>query len=250
MKNVCAFTSVCEDDARWIDQFQAEAERLALPYVIHLDRCSNETRSRFVRHDWCVNYTSNKRDEFNETHKQFPFDVLVREGDRHDGAGGKYDWAMAWDVDETHAPNARVVMDEMLEREAYRGTDMIDVRWLNLWESPDRVRTDGAFQTGHRVRFFNLRGGRSYKWYDPKVNGPRLLRNGKWQHKPDEYRVSKRSDFVVLHWGMMTKELRDEHRARWDRIYGRHGGNPYGFWNFACDESITPRVEKLEDVLK
>ncbi len=54
-----------------------------------------------------------------------------------------------------------------------------------------------------------------------------------------------RYDLVSLHWGLMTKRHRDEHRERWNKIYGEHSGgkNPYGLWDWVCDETITPTIK-------
>lgn len=225
MRSVCAFTSVCEEDRCWLPQYVAEAERLRLPFVMLFDRCSPATIDLAAGHPLCVRWLlRTQRDgEFDERCKQPAFDVVVRLG---------YQWAMAWDVDETYEADAPRKIAEITELKA----DWVDVRWLNLWEDVHHVRTDGPFQSGHRMKFYNLQDGRTWQFDQPCVNGAKL-KSVNWVG------VEAKHDLVCLHHGMMTRELRELHKERWDRIYNtatRGDGNPYGFWNYALDEATYP----------
>lgn len=234
--SVCAYACICEEDAVWITQFQAEADRLAMPYVIYLDGCSVGTRKRFHEHRLCVRVTTSgiPRPEFDETVKQHPFDEVVREG---------YDWAMSWDVDETYERDAENKIREIRKTDA----DYVDVRWLNLWGSPDRIRMDGVFAGGHRVKFYNLK---TYRWkFDHKITNGAKAVDRKGDPVGDRARGVKH-DLVCLHWGMMTRELREMHKARWDRIYtAAVGANPYGFWDYALNEETNPPVTAPHEYL-
>jgi hypothetical protein len=220
---------VCEEDAGWLEQYQAEADRLEMPHVVHLDRCSALTRWRVAAHRLCVGTTRQDGPavEFRETHKQMALDVV---------AGLGYDWAMAWDVDETYEAGARQLIAEACE--AAGEADCIDIRWLNLWGDVRHIRADGSWLAGHRVKMLNLQGGRRWRFDHPITNGPKLVgREG----------VTVRHPLVCLHHGMMTPEMRRMHKARWDRIYStalRGDPNPYGFWASAIeseDQAVTVR---------
>lgn len=225
---VCAFTSVCLEDAHWAPQYLAEATRIGVPYVVHYDRCRPEDSQLFRYLDksqLCVGrtFSDSGTREFDERHKQAPFNLV---------AALEYDWAMAWDIDETYA--AEFPLKLLAECTA----DYVDVRWLNLWGDKDHVRIDRGFAEGHRVKFYNLRG-RKWVFDHPITNGAKLV-----GRDPVLARVY---EFVCLHWGMMSPALRRMHKDRWDRIYStalRGDPNPYGFWKDAVEtetDAVTVR---------
>ena len=227
---VCAFTAVCEEDYDWVGQYLDEAQRLRLPFAVHLDRCSASTRTRMVVHPLCVasTYQQYPAVEFTEQHKQGILDKVADLG---------YDWAMAWDVDETYERHFTDLLTT-LGHEPQSKFDQVSVRWLNLWGDRDRVRVDQRFGSMRRVKFYNLQGGRRWDFDHPITNGAKLAGDGEaeWQ-----------SGAVCLHHGMMTPALRRLHRERWDRIYStalRGDPNPYSFWKNAIEteaEAVTIR---------
>jgi hypothetical protein len=228
---VVAFTSVCEEDACWIPQYLAEAERLSLPFVMHFDRCSLETKGKVISHHLFVGATFQDvpSKEFNEQHKQEVLNLAQAKG---------ASWAMAWDIDETYQRNTsflRSLQEGLLEPLA----DQLQVRWLNLWETPEWVRIDGPFDSPKRVKFYNLQGGR--KWvFDHKITNGAKLVGGR---EPELALIP----FVCLHWGLMTHELRKQHKERWDRIYSKAlkgDPNPYGIWQYALNPNIQPSLLK------
>lgn len=259
---VCAFTAVCEEDARWLPQYLAEAERLGMPFAVHFDRWQNAKghikdgpvrglMQRVQRHRLCVGYTLSRdySAEFTEQHKQPVFDLV---------AGRDFDWAMAWDVDETYERLAPEKLQALLETDA----DQIQCRWLNLWGDSTTVRADGDWLLGRRVKFYNLLSGR-WHFDHPITNGAKLLKSpppprkghrpmhtsGAWQPQFRTDVVVKRVDLVCLHWGMMTPELRRLHKERWDRVYTTAvGNNPYGFWRNAL-ETEDKAVLEVHDYL-
>ena len=221
--DIGVFTCICEEDAIWIDQYLAEIERLDLPYATHLDRCSNRTKARMTSHANCIGFDeqNNHAIEFEERHKQGVFDLV---------AGAGYQWALAWDIDETWERDAPKKIASLSDVDA----DYLTCRWLNLWNDAQHIRIDGAFEKGHRVKFYRL--DRTWRFDHPITNGAK-------NDSPDT--ALGRLDLVCLHHGLMTRELRLQHKERWDRIYStalRGDQNPYGFWKFACDESIEPTV--------
>lgn len=224
--SVCAYTAVCEEDSCWIPQYLSEVERLKLPFVMHADRCSRATIELFFRHPYCldVTYQNNPRIEFEERHKQRPFDVILRNG---------YNWAMAWDIDETYEKGAPAKLLGIQTLDA----DYVDVNWVNLWNDPEHIRVDGTFGEGHRVKFYNLKT-MLWKFDHAITNGAKPVAswNGPIYGAPEAKLV--RYDLVCLHWGMMTPELRRLHKERWDRIYStalKGDPNPYGFWRHAIE---------------
>jgi hypothetical protein len=221
--SVCAFTSVCEEDSCWVGKYLTESYRLELPFAVHLDRCSAGTKRRFYKHHLCVGITENKNPsrEFTEQHKQGVFDLVLRRG---------FDWAFAWDVDETYERDAAEKINVALGRPE----DLLTVRWVNLWGDEEHVRTDGPFRESRRAKFYRLKTIR-WKFDNPVVNGAYADRPSTLGH----------TDLHCLHWGLMTEELRRLHKERWDRIYGRAvGANPYGMWNYTLDTSVTPTIEE------
>jgi hypothetical protein len=225
--NVCAFTSVCEEDACWLPQYLREAERLAMPFAMLLDRCSEATAELVRSHPLCVGVA--RRDaagEFTEDCKQAAFDIAVASGAT---------WAMAWDVDETYERDARRKIDDI----AAMDVDYVDVRWVNLWGDERHVRVDGAFGGGHRVKFYHLRR-RRWRFTHTITNGPKMVdRRGEVVSGGERERAAK-YDLVCLHHGMCTPELRRMHKDRWDRIYtAAVGNNPLGFWNYAIETEAS-----------
>lgn len=230
---VMAFTSICEEDACWLPQYLAEAERLSLPFVIHFDRCGSDTKEKVTEHPLCLSWTSQDRPavEFNEQHKQGLIDILIRV--RKMGRA-KVNWAMAWDVDETYQRNA-TFLQFMQAGLLNPTTDQLQVTWLNLWETPEWIRVDGPFGAPKRVKFYNLQEDRKWVFDHPITNGAKLV---------DRQEVE--TDFIAftcLHWGLMTHELRKQHKERWDRIYStalRGDPNPYKIWEYALNPNVKP----------
>jgi len=228
--SVCFFTAVCEEDEKYVNRYLEEVTRLDIPFAMHFDRCSVRFKSRFQGHPLLVARTSQDDPdiEFTEMHKQDILNKVIR---------AKFSWACALDIDETWEKNAKQKIDEVTQRDC----DVIDIRWMNLWDSPEYVRVDPPF-CGHRAKFLNLRNGDAvWSFYHPAVNGPRLKPGKKGPLSGNEGRIENQHDLVCLHWGLLTREDRQLHKERWDRIYTTAvGANPSGFWEVACDESITP----------
>lgn len=226
MTAIGAYTSVCEEDACWIGQYLAEAERLQLPFAVHLDRCSRETKKRFRKHPLCFAATEqdNPKLEFDETQKQAVFDKVEAAG---------FQWAMAWDIDETYEREAGRKLAEIAALDA----DHVDIRWLNLWGDAQHIRVDPPLNTGHRVKFYRF-GNLQWRFTHKITNGPKPV-----EREP----VLAKYDFVCLHWGLITRELRLLHKARWDRIYGAAvGKNPYSFWSHCLDDNYPAVVAANE----
>lgn len=225
--SICAITSVCEEDAGWVDQYLAEVERLRIPFFVHFDRCTDELKQRMMSHPRSRLFSeqNNPAVEFTEKSKQ----VILALAEIN-----RYDWALAWDIDETFEADALQKMQQLAETDA----DQITCTWINLWEDQHHVRVDGVFQPSLRVKLYRL-GKFPWVFDHPITNGA----------KPADGHIPKtvRIDLTCLHHGMMTRELRLMHKERWDRIYStalRGDPNPYGFWREACDESILPVVVK------
>lgn len=222
---VCAYMSICEEDACWIPQFLKEAERLRMPFAVNFDRCSMDTKYALRRHNLCVGFVSqdDPEVEFRETHKQGVFDLAVSSGVK---------WVMAWDVDETYEEGAALKLKEGL---AGIAAEQVQVTWLNLWGDKEHVRVDGPFAYVPRVKLYTT--ARRWTFTHPITNGPKPVGGGP---------LLGRIDLTCLHHGLMTEELRRLHKARWDRIYTKAvGANPYGIWNYALDGSV--KVELVEN---
>ncbi len=229
---VCAFTAVCSEDLVWVNQYLEEAERLKMPFVLLSDRCTKRETRRLRWHPLCHGCMARPvgSPEFDESCKQPLMDLL---------AAVQAEWAMAWDIDETYATDAPHILPSLLTMD----TEIIDVKWVNLWDSPEYIRIDGPFQGGHRSKFLNLRSG-VWRFTHKIINGPKLFDAVK-RDTLKAARLEKRHDFVCLHFGMMTLELRLLHKQRWDRIYTvAVGEQPYGFWNYSLDPAYPPLLKK------
>lgn len=223
---IIALTAVSGQDAQWVPKYLAEAERLGLMFGVLLDRCdvANTIWGKLIGHSLCRFAIGKGTEEFTEQHKQPLWDA-ARARD--------YKWAIAWDIDETWGRNAMAKIEQTLST---TNAHVLTARWLNLWETPDQVRWDGAFRNGCHAKFYNLAAG-PWKFDHPITNGCKLL-DARGRIREDT--ITGKTDIVCLHHGMMTKELRQFHKDRWDRIYSAAVGcNPYGFWNYALDESVT-----------
>ncbi len=219
------YSSICEEDAVWIDQYLAEVERLGFPFAVNFDRCSEATKDRLRNHRLCTGWTvqDDPAVEFTEQHKQGAFDLLEMQ---------KFDWALAWDVDETWEREAPAKFATLAEV----GVDYYDCPWKNLWDDTAHIRVDGPFSLGHRVKLYRLKQGWRWHFDSPITNGAKHT-------DPHREPTLGELDLTCLHHGMMTHEMREQHKARWDRIYGTAvGRNPYGFWDHALDQTITPKI--------
>jgi hypothetical protein len=172
--------------------------------------------------------------EFNEQHKQQVLDKVA----------SLYHWGLAWDIDETFETEAAQLMPQFHEQ--FANFDYVSTRWLNIWGKSNLIRIDGLLAEGRHVKFYNLKSGR-WVFDNPITNGAKLVGRG-----VDDTAIFKEcrygiSELVCLHWGLMTHELRIQHKERWDRIYSialRGDKNPYGFWNYVLDPSINPITVK------
>lgn len=232
--SICVYTAVCEADMRWIPQYLTEIERLGFKFAVHFDKCERKTKLSMQNHRLCIGTTAlDARGEFTERDKQGVLDIVQN---------NHFDWAMPMDIDETWERGALAKL-QVLQTS---NLDYIMLPWVNLWGDARHVRTDGPFKT-LREKMYNMRSG-VWRFLSTIVNGAILMTNngrGKLVRKDDS--TVWQGDCTCLHWGLMTKELRVEHKARWDRIYEKAtkgGGNPYGIWDYALDETKEPRLEE------
>lgn len=247
MKRLGVFTSVCEEDARWVPQYLGEIERLGTPFAMHLDRCSPETKAVIISHPLCIGTTSqdDPKIEYTEQHKQGPMDLLR--------ISNRFSWALHWDIDEVWEKDAPKKLASVLALDV----DYAQVTWLNLWNDVEHIRIDGVFNYPPRVKLYNLKGGR-YWYFDHAITyGGKMLdlkkvKEGCRLRDCMMEGVGKGflTDITCLHHGNITRELREFHKARWDRIYSAAvGSNPLGFWNLLVDEVNHPPVVVRHDYL-
>jgi hypothetical protein len=228
-KGIAAFTSICAEDAKWVPSYLSEIRRLDIPFFVHFDRCSDETKKLLVR--YCFDFTrqTDPRREFVETDKQGVFDLVVRAGFR---------WAMAFDVDEVfekYAPEKLQILANVNDHPDAPGErwDWLNSSMFNCWGDTSKIRVDEPFHAYKRARFFALDTGHTWKFVHKTVNGPKSL-----SQTPT---VEGKLNIVCLHLGLMTREDRLHHKERWDRIYTKAvGRNPYNYWNHLCREEEYP----------
>lgn len=223
-KKICVFTTICEPDSKYLDQYLNETFRLDLGFVVHFDRCSGATKLRMMEHPNFVASTAidNPKHKYDERDKQEAMDIVRDRG---------YIWALQWDMDETYEKLA----PEKLRLVEESPNDVIITPWINLWNSPEFIRTDGHFSLGSilgkREKFYRVNGGSNIRWRYKSaiVYGP----SPSIETKVNEQWL----DLACLHWGYMTLGDRKLHKARWDHNYTAvFGRNPYGTWEYILDE--------------
>lgn len=225
---IAAFIVICEDDAHHIPVLLAEIERLKMPFGIHFDRCSDETKAKVRTHPWIIaEHSHDKNEEYTEQHKQFIFDKLCKLN--------RFKWLIHWDADEVWEKDAPAKLVEIAKRNEAHA----DTQWINCWGDMQHIRIDGPFNS-KRVKLYNVSHGKRWRFDHPMIYGCKLLdRSGVPFPKEMSSRFS--TDLICIHHGLMTRELRERHKERWDRVYGKIAGkNPYGIWMMSCDEVNYP----------
>lgn len=216
-KDLGVLFPVCDEDRKHFQRLSAELERLGKPFVVHFDHCCKETKSYFVGHRLCFNFTADDdpKSFFDESFRQRPLDILIRFG---------FKFALQMDADETWEKRA----PEKLERLMALGADVCVARCLDFWGDEKHYRVDGPFASSTREKLFKLPGN-TLKYPHPSAHAPNVVPHGKRR----EDAVVHRSDLHVLHWGIMSMEDAKFHKDRWDTIYTRKlGGNPYGGYEY------------------
>ena len=233
--NFCVYTSVCGEDTSWIDGYLIQMNYHRIPFAMHFDRVTDSVKQRVIEHPYCVAYTEQNCQtiEFDETHKQAILDKVI---------GLKFDWAMSLDIDERLEENFWLRWVNLRSSELIKELDTVDIvniRYLHLWNDVYHYRTDGPFAIHKRASIIRLRKDSTWTFTTKVTNGPKLLRDG----KVFEAEYASMDDLIVFHHGLMEPERRLFHKDRWDRIYTKAvGNNPYGFWKYATDETIEPQL--------
>jgi len=223
----CWYSSVCEQDAVWLDQYLREAERLKMPFSMYLDRCSQEVFNKVILHPLCVGVHSQDDPdrEYDETAKQVVFEEACK----------RAQYVISTDIDETWD---RDFYNKFYHYERDLNWDSLKVHFPCLWDSPDQIRVDGQFAgcSLDRTKIYRTTD-RLWIHKNACVQGA-YLRNRR--------AVELSTEINCIHWGYMTRELREAHKAKWDRVYGAHNEkNPYDLWAMMCnEEQFPPIVEK------
>lgn len=260
LNDVCVFTSVCEEDSYWLDQYLNDLQRIGLGFCMHFDRCSDTLKHKVVSHQMYRGHTEQNRKmiEFTEQHKQGVLDLVVSK---------RYRWAMAMDIDETHETDTSTKLLTLLESAESENIHHCTVSFYTLWDHWKYHRYDGPFGQGVRTHLYKIEDGSKLYFRSAKVNGPtRFSSRGKTASLPilkkliTRRRLSsvgrlsriggrldtnvRKYDLVRLHWGLMTEGLRKQHKQRWDRIYGKLGGNTYQIWKHSLEKEYIPDVKE------
>lgn len=228
-----AYTPVCQEDEGWVGQYLDEVSRLGVAFAVHFDRCDDTLKKRMTSSWRCIGHTSQDDPdiEYRESCRD-PLMKILRFAD--------VTLAMLWDIDETWERQALVKLRDL---DGYKGFDNAYVHWYNLWDTegdttthPLSIRLDNP-SNPYRLKIHRLDSEVDWVWrggvvVDPYPKG----REASTLH-------SFHSDLVCLHHGLKTRELREQHKARWDRVYGHHlGKNPYTYWDYLLDEVNHPPV--------
>ena len=243
MKKLGIVLVTCDADQRYFPNILQEFTRLSFPFAVCFDHCCKATKKLFSAHPCCVGTCDSPRD-FDERHRQYAFDVLMKHDD--------YDWITYLDTDEAFDRRALDLIPEIMEYDA-------DVVWcplLDLWGAGDCYRVGKGClgpcmgpddsQTGGkqlRDKFYNLRTG-SWAYLHPHIHAPSFTaRDG--SNRPAR---RKRSNLYILHYGLMKPEDGAYHELRWSTIYTRAlGRNPY---EHTTDRGFYEIIEKEEPILE
>lgn len=227
-----AFVEVCQEDAWLIPQFVHEVERMDMPFAMHFDKCSDELKDRLRKHPLCVGsvHFDSPGVEYTEKHKQAVFDLLNYQH--------RWDWLVQWNIDEIWEKDAPAKLKQAAKK--HKAADYLLVQWVNCWGDLDHIRVDTLFASAKRVKLYNVQGNRRWGFDHPITHGCKLIDDKTGPRAKTEIK-GEHSEVVCLHTGLMTRELRELHKARWDRIYtAAVGNNPLGFWDYCLNETEYP----------
>lgn len=226
-----------EDAHKWFGQLLPELKRFDLPIAWILDKCSDETKKIVKEFPLTVGVKEIEEGTFREKWRQYAIEPLK-------AAGCK--WVILWDADDTFTEEAPKIIKKTLET----ATGSVGyVRRLNIVteNGKDFIRVDGPFDQNNngtqvnRMIIYNM--GYTLRWMDDVTHGPYCFAEDN-QVIDDRFQVEAHS----IHWGLRDKELRLEHKRRWDENYTNAiGRNPYGLWNHVLDETITPVLVPLDE---
>lgn len=221
-RKIVACTPLCEEDAVYIPQYLAEVERMEVGFFVYLDRCSVGTKDALRRHPACLGSVS--QDDPAVDYQENVREQLYQKAVEHGCC-----MTILWDADETWSRDAPGLVQDWRQRKDW---DCLRATWLNLWGDREHVRLDNP-SNPERVKVHRVNGTVQWRWVGGIVVDP----------YPSRQVRQLDSGLVCLNHGLMTYELRLQHKARWDRIYGRmNGKNPYDYWDLLLDEERYPPV--------
>jgi hypothetical protein len=238
MKKLGIVLITCDEDKGHFPRILAEFTRLGFPFAVCFDHCCDETKHLFTTHPCCVGFHDNTTQQFDERHRQYAFDILLKHDD--------YDWITYLDTDEVYDRRALELIPQILDYDA----DLVWCPVLDLWGTGDCymdgvgclgpcMGPDSASTGGKQLRdkFYNLRTG-TWQYRHPDIHAPYFTpRDGSRRAAR-----RKRSNLYVLHYGLMSREDGAFHEQRWNTIYKKTlGRNPYsnGFYTVVANEEGT-----------
>lgn len=211
-----------EDFKLWWQQLSENLLDLDLDVAWYLDLVSPETEEAIKSFPKTVFVHSEKGGLFSEMSRQIPMDYLRDNG---------YDWTFQFDSDEIIQTGSKEkLIKELSIRDGDVGRMPLETVWIE--DGKKFLRRDDRF-FGSRTRIYSMKN--RWRFFNAKTNGP-YVRDDRNQPQ-----YAKKEFFVnipIYHYGFSTLEIRKMHEERWNKIYGRHGGNPYGLWKDALDDSI------------
>jgi len=220
-----------DGDRRWFSQILDEFTRLGYPFVMNFDHCSWRTKSLFKAHPLFLDCyeNNNPNDPFDERHKGYALDLLVKHG---------FDWGTYLDTDDRFDRRAPQIIPEIL------AMDDVDWVWcpaLDLWGDGSHYRVDGPLGPSpdfdywagdpskqRRDCFWNLKTG-DWRYLHGDVHAPYFFAKDGSGRQARRHR----SRLHVVHYGRMNPKVALEKEDMWDRIYTRClGKNRYkgGFY--------------------
>jgi hypothetical protein len=227
---IVASIPICEEDVGYLPSLFTEIERMDVDASWVMNNCSPETVERirsFSRTVWQREFNVS----FHNCLRNFSLEAVEL----------SYDWLIQWDADETWEPDAPEKIRKMLSQKGNYG--LVPVRMAHAWDKDGETyfTTDWAAE---RDRIYNM--DKRYRWrYLNRVTaGPTNLYGG------DE-RPKDPLNLWMLHWGYQTKEKRDFHKKRWDKLHGiSMGKNPYGQWSTITQAGYEPHLIDYKTLIK
>lgn len=229
-----AYVMFCEEDTKWLDGFFKNAEMVGVDIAWQLDNCSEETVKKIKEFKHTV-WIKEETEPFLECFRRNPFNALKELG---------YDWAFHWDIDERWDISSDLQKD--FDDADKKGAVSVFFPMFTAWD--DKLRVDTIFKP-HTHQSQTLRQ-RAYKtsenwvWRGKIVVSPYLIQDG------ENYLAYKRhyGNSPMVHYGCVSKEIREHHKERWDKNYTRAVGNqPYDFWKYINDEEVEVELADYKD---
>src|SRR3954468_21745215 len=139
------------------------------------------------------------------------------------------DWALSLDADERLERDFRARAERVIRRGEQRGRSAYAVRLRDLWDSPDRYRTDGLWDSKVPQRLFRLRADHAFD--DRPLHASKVPLQAS-----SNGGTVRRADLLVYRLRMISPEDRRARRERYERLDPEARWQPREGYAYLTDE--------------